>query len=96
MCDPEEVVEKQGFAPYLTMISQLALAPDGTLWVQRYEVGDVPQPIDIFDIEGRYLGTLPDDVPFPIGFLPDGRMLAVDRDEFDVERLVVRSVEFGS
>ena len=96
VCDPAEVVEQQGFAAYLPMVSRLALAPEGTLWVQRYDVGESPQPIDIFNPEGQYVGTLPYDAPFPVGFLPDGRILVSERDELDVERLVVRSAELDS
>ena len=78
------------------MVSRLALGPDGTLWVERYDVGENPQPIDIFDPDGHYVGTLPDDSPFPVGFLPDGRILVSERDDLDVERLVVRSAELES
>lgn len=90
VCDPAEVVEQQGYAPFLPMIRRLALAPGGALWVQRFEVDDSVQAIDLFDPEGRYLGTLPNETPFPVGFLPDGRMLTSEKDEFDVERLVIR------
>ena len=96
VCDPGEVVEQQGFAPYLPMVRRLALSPEGTLWVQRYEVGESPKPIDIFNPEGQYVGTLPYDAPFPVGFLPDGRILVSERDELDIERLVVRSAELDS
>jgi hypothetical protein len=93
VCDPAEVVEQQGFAPYVPAIDQVALAPDGTLWARRYEVGDEPGPIDVFDSDGGYLGTLPGTAPFPIGFLPDGRILASETDALDVQRLVVMAVE---
>lgn len=86
------VHEKQGFAPYLPMVKRLAYAPDGTLWVQRYTVAEEPQPVDIFDPDGRYLGTLPDGSPFPVGLLPDGRILVSEKDQMDVERVVVRTV----
>jgi hypothetical protein len=89
ICDPAEVVEQQGFAPWLPTLGVLALAPDGTLWARRYEVGDAPGPIDVFDPDGRYVGTLPATAPFPIGFLPDGRILVSEIDEVDVQRLVV-------
>lgn len=95
VCDPAEVVEQRGFAPHLPTVGRLALAPDGTLWVQRYSVGeDDPGPIDLFDPDGRYLGTLSDDPPFPVGFLPDGRILFSEKDEWDVERLAVKTVEW--
>jgi hypothetical protein len=89
MCASDDVVSQQGFAPYLPALAALAIAPDGTLWAQRYEVGEAPRPIDIFDPEGRYVGTLPPGTPFPVGFLPDGRLLISETDELDVSRLVV-------
>lgn len=92
VCDPAEVVEQQGFAPFLPMVAQLALAPDRTLWVQRYAVADEATKLDLFDAEGRYLGTLAEGASFPVGFLPDGRILVSEKDEMDVERLVVRTI----
>lgn len=96
VCDPAEVVEQQGFAPYLPAVGQVAIAPDGGLWVERYDVGDGPHTIDVFDSAGGYVATLPEGARFPVGFLPDGRILVSERDELDVERLVVRTVEMGS
>jgi len=94
VCDPEEAVEQRGFAPHLPTVGRIALAPTGLLWVERYDVGDEPKPIDVFDREGRYLGTLPAGSPFPIAFLPDGRILVAEKDELDVERLVVKTASF--
>ena len=94
VCDPAEVVEQQGFAPHLPSIERIALSPDGHLWVQRYTVGKEPGPIDVFDAEGRYIGTIEDGSTFPIGFLPDGRLLVPEMDDMDVQRLVIRTVRF--
>lgn len=93
VCDVAEVVEQRGFAPLLPALEALALAPDGTLWAQRYTVDDEPGAVDLFDPEGRYLGTLPPGSPFPIAFLPGSRMLVAERDELDVERLEVRTAK---
>ena len=87
---------QQGFAPYLPAIGQVAIAPDGGLWVERYGVGDGPHTIDVFDAAGRYSATLPEGAPFPVGFLPGGRILVSERDAVDVERLVVRTIDLGS
>lgn len=95
ICDPGEVVTEQGFAPYLPMVSRVALAPDGSLWVERFGVGTDPRPIDFFAPDGRYVATLPEGSAFPVGFLPDGRVLVSERDELDVERLVVSRIEVG-
>ena len=75
------------------MIGRVEIAPDGVLWVQRFSVGDSPGLIDLFAPGGEYLATLPNDAPFPIGFLPDGRILTAETDEFDIQRLAIRSVE---
>jgi hypothetical protein len=86
---PGEMVDKMGFADSLPSISGIRLAPDGTLWVQRWTVGDEPGPVDVFDASGEYLGTLPEGVPFPLEFTPGGHVLVAERDELDIERLVV-------
>lgn len=95
VCDPAEVVAQRGFDPVIQVVGQLAIAPDGTLWVQRHEVQDEPRAIDLFASDGNYLGTLPPGSPFPIAFLPDGRIAAGITDELDVQRLVVYRVGSG-
>jgi hypothetical protein len=94
LCDPSEVVDAQGYEPFLPILSEVALAPDGTLWVRRYALGDETAQVDVFDAEGRYLGTVADSALFPVAFLPDGRILAAEEDALGVQRLVVRSVAF--
>ncbi|HET6680115.1 MAG TPA: hypothetical protein VFG84_02875 [Gemmatimonadaceae bacterium] len=98
VCDPAEVVEKRGVAPYLPMVERLALAPDGTLWVERWAVDADSRSIDIFAPEGEYLGTLAPGTPMPVGFLPDGTILAVAEDDAGVQRLMAArlSVEWGA
>lgn len=91
VCDTAEVVEQQGFAPYLPAIERIAIAPDGRLWVQRYTPGDEPGAIDLFDSGGRYLGTVADGSGFPMRFLPDGRILTSEKDDMQLERLVIRT-----
>jgi hypothetical protein len=87
------VVEARGFAPLVPAISSVALAPDGELWVERRTLTeDEHAIIDIFDPDGLYLGELPPGSPFPVAFMPDGRIIANDEDEFDVQRLVVYHV----
>jgi hypothetical protein len=95
LCDADEVVEKRGFLSELPWIEALALAPDGTLWVERFQPGrDDRGPIDRFDATGAYLGTLPAGTPFPLAFLPDGRMLIREVDEATaVERIAVGRLE---
>lgn len=51
--------------------------------------GTLGSLIDLFDASGAYRGTLPPGTPFPIILLPGGRFGVVEKDEFDVARLVV-------
>lgn len=89
VCEAREVVQQQGFAPTIPAVGTLAIAPDGRLWVQHGGLNDEPKAIDLFDPDGEYIGTLPPGSPFPLLFLPDGRMAAGETDELDVTRLVV-------
>lgn len=89
-----ELVDGLGFADVVPPILNLRLAPDGELWVERRAAEDpTSSRIDIFDPTGAYLGTLPDGTPFPVLLLPNSRMAVVEKDEFDVARLVVMEVE---
>ena len=87
-----DLIEQAGIAETVPSISDLALAPDGTLWVKRWTFPDEPQLIDIFDSEGVYVGTLVGPKPFPLAFLPNGDVLAAETDDVGLQRLVVYSV----
>lgn len=76
----EDLIEKQGVAPVVPEIQGLALAPDGTLWVQRYTFPDEPQRADVFDPSGVYVGTVTGH-GVPAGFLPGNRVLFPIKDE---------------
>lgn len=97
---PAEVVEARGYASELPAVRNVLLAPSGELWVARLVPGardsGTPEPIDIFDPNGAYLGTLPPGSPFPLLILPDGRIAYEEKDALDVERLVVARVERGA
>lgn len=90
-CDTDEVVEQRGFADVIPIIAALAKGPDGTLWVRRAGGPGNPQPVDVFDAAGTYLGSLPPDAPFPVAVLGD-RMAAIETDDMDVDRLVMYRV----
>jgi len=92
-CSTDEVIEKRGYAGLVPAIRNLRVGPDGRIWVSRGGPRSEPTPTDILAADGSYIGTLPAAAPYPIGFLPDGRMLAADRDELDIVRLVVYSIE---
>ncbi len=89
----ERVVEQQGFAPTIPWIGSIGIGSDGSVWVERRGLGrDARGPIDVFDAEGAYLGTLPEGTPFPAVFLPDGRIGVIEKDELDVPRLLVQRI----
>ena len=88
-----QLIEKRGIAPRLQAVDALRFAPDGGLWAVRGHVDGEEPAIDVFDPDGEYVGTLPPGSPVPLLFLPDGRLVAEERDELDVERLVVYRVE---
>lgn len=93
---PREMVAARGFAEAVPWIAGLTLAPTGELWVSRKEVGvDRQGPTDVFDAGGRYVGTLPSTAPFPVLFLGEDRVVAIESDDFDVRRLVVYDVARG-
>lgn len=88
ICDSEEVVDKRGFAETIPVIGALAEGPEGTLWVRRSAGAGSPEPIDVFDRDGTYLGTLPDGTPFPVAVIGE-QIAAIETDEADVDRLAV-------
>lgn len=91
-----EMVEKRGYGDVVPRIDRVALSPAGDLWVQRRVLGSRGTgPIDVFDPDGTYLGTLPPDFPFPVVFASQGRMGAAVRDDLDIERLAVGRVRKG-
>src|SRR5690606_19312668 len=90
---PEKVVDERGVADVLPAIRDIAVAPDGTAWVRHFAVKGEPAPIDVFSPDGAYRGTLPVGSPFPVAFFPDGRIIAIEKDELDVPRVVVYHVE---
>lgn len=95
VCDTDEVVEKRGIAALVPHIANLAMAPDGSIWIQRKVVGNDPGPIDIMDPTGVYVGTLPANTPFPVAFLPSDSFLAIERDDLGVEFVVAYRVGAG-
>lgn len=96
----EEVAEKAGLAPFIPLVHDVAVAPDGTLWVQRRTFEGEPAATDVFDATGRYLGTMADRA-IPLGFLSGDRVLfAVEDAESGITRIGVfqlsRTLESGT
>ena len=86
----DEVIEAGH--PDVIPASAVAVAPDGTLWIQRRVARDELAPIDIIVPDGAYLGTLPPGSPFPAEFLPDGRIAVLEEDDLGVQHVVVYQV----
>jgi hypothetical protein len=85
----EEVAEKAGLAPFIPLVKEVAVAPDGTLWVQRMTFVGEPAATDVFNAEGRYLGTMAGRA-LPLGFLSGDRVLfAVEDAESGITRIGV-------
>ncbi|MGQ0815734.1 MAG: hypothetical protein ACT4O1_14960, partial [Gemmatimonadota bacterium] len=65
---------------------------EGRLWVIGYKQGGSPptRPVDVFEAYGRYLGRLNLDIAiYPPPRIIGDRVVAVTRDEMDVEHVVV-------
>lgn len=92
--DLDELMEKRGHGDVIPAVADLALSPGGELWVERQVTG-TDHPIDLFDADGAYLGTLPAGTPFPAAFLHDGRVVTVETNEVDIPMVVVYRIERG-
>ena len=65
---------------------------DGGLWIHRHseDPWEDEGPIDVFNADREYLGTLPaGDPAMPAAFGPNGLVVHLERDELDVPTLVV-------
>lgn len=80
------------FYPELSVIRALAATWDGRIWVQRRDgFPDADGAIDVLSPSGEYVGTFPaGSISFPDAFGPDGLAAFIERDEMDVESVVVR------
>lgn len=87
---PDEVVEKLGMNGELPVVDNVAVAPDGWLWVKRRTFPDEPNLVDILAPDGRYQGTLTG-VELPVAFFADGSWLTIETDSLDVQHVVARS-----
>ena len=85
-------IQERGFYHEIPVVLELKATWDGGLWIQRR--GEDPWldegPIDVFNADHEYLGTLPaGDPPMPAAFGPAGLVVHLERDEFEVPTLVV-------
>jgi hypothetical protein len=96
---PKEEIERSlndlTFNEYMPVLAGLYVDPRGRMWVQRNgrEVGQ-DGPIDQIDAAGRYLGTISGQ-KLPAAVSPGGRAAYIERDDMDVEKVVVRKLPAG-
>jgi len=87
-----EQIETLEFAEEVPLVRDLRTSWNGRIWVLRR--GDEPVsdgPIDILAADGRYLGSYRTGAtPLPDAFGPDGLAAFIERDELDVQTVVVK------
>ncbi len=92
-----ERIRSMEFYHEVPVVRTLRTSWEGTIWVQRR--GDEPAsdgPIDLLTPDGGYIGTYAaGSTEMPDGFGPDGLAAFIERDEFDVPRVVVRRLPVG-
>ena len=93
-------IEGMQFNHEIPVVISLRATWEGGLWVRRRRVGDPWEGavgvIDVWNPDGRYVGTLPaGDPPMPEAFGPDGLAAWVELDELDVPTIVVRRLPPG-
>ena len=85
-------IEDMQFFPEVPVLHALRTTWEGNLWVQRR--GEDPDvdlgPIDVLTPDGRYLGTLDGPMRMPDEFGPNGLVVFIEKDEFDVPVIVVK------
>ncbi|MYB04842.1 MAG: hypothetical protein F4Y24_00680 [Gemmatimonadetes bacterium] len=87
-------IEGMQFNHEIPVVVSLRATWEGGLWVRRRREGDPWEGavgvIDVWNPDGRYVGTLPPgDPPTPDAFGPDGLAAWVELDELDVPTIVV-------
>jgi len=93
--DPEESrqrIRDRGFYHEVPVVRGLAVTWDGGLWIQRRgeDPWDDDGPIDVFNADHEYQGTLAVGQPaMPAAFGPNGLVVHMERDEFDVPTIVL-------
>ncbi len=86
----EQSVREMTFAEVMPLIQSLRADPLGRIWVQRTgdQVGE-DGPVDLLASDGRYLGSLVRQ-KVPDAVSATGLAAYIERDELDVQRIVVR------
>ena len=91
----DRMLNELTFNETMPVLAGLYVDPRGRMWVQRTgrEVGS-DGPIDLIDASGRYVGTL-NGQKLPAAVSVSGRAAYIERDDMDVEKVVVRKLPAG-
>ncbi|MXX34712.1 MAG: hypothetical protein F4107_04150 [Gemmatimonadetes bacterium] len=90
--DRREAIENLRFAEEVPVVRGLAVTWEGLIWVLRRGEEPVSDgPIDVLTPDGRYLGSYrTGTMELPDAFGPDGLVAFIERNEMDVETVVVK------
>ena len=93
--DVDAMIKDMTFNDYMPVLMGMYVDPRGRLWVQRAgkEVGQ-DGPIDLISANGQYLGTVVGQ-KLPAAVSVSGRAAYVERDDMDVERVMVKKLPQG-
>ncbi|MDE2721476.1 hypothetical protein [Candidatus Palauibacter polyketidifaciens] len=86
-----EMIESQEFFEEVPVVRGLRTTWNGRIWVRRR--GDQPHeggPLDVLEADGRYVGSYPREATIPAAFGPAGLAAFIERDELDIEIVVVK------
>lgn len=90
-------IEATEFHYELPALRSLRTSAKGTIWVGRR--GDEPGsngPVDLITPDGRYLGSFaPGATALPAAFGPDGLVAFIEKDDLDVQTVVVKRLPPG-
>lgn len=92
-CDADAALDARTMASHIPLVGRLRIARYGRLWVERVGDRGTREAIDIWTARGSYLGSLGPEEPFPLDFLPDGRVLVQEEGPKEAYRLVLYRVE---
>ena len=86
----DEMLADLTFAETVPVLSAMYVDPTGRLWVRRNPPrGGDDGPIDLISPDGRYIGTVSGE-RMPSAVSLGGRAAYIERDDMDVEKVVVR------
>jgi hypothetical protein len=90
---PLQIAKGSGWKETIPAIGAIAIMPDGGLWLRRVDPGHEMPAVDVIDPKGVYVGTLPLNTPWPVGFLPDGNPVALTADTLGIAHIVAYAID---